>query len=63
MKVKEESENVGLKVNIQKTLTAASQYIHSFILNWGLKKKNVSPLREKHGEIQRPASYSHSHNP
>ena len=33
MKVKEESENVGLKVNIQKTLTVSSECIHSFILN------------------------------
>ena len=28
-KVKEDSENVGLKINIQKTLTVASQYIYS----------------------------------
>ena len=33
MKVKEESEKVDLKVNIQKTVTAASQCIHSVILN------------------------------
>ena len=29
MKVKEDSEKVGLKINIQKTLTVASQYIYS----------------------------------
>ena len=46
MKVKEESEKVDLKVNIQKTVTAASQCIHSFILNWGFLK-NFLPFKGK----------------
>ena len=36
MKVKEESENVGLKRNIQKTKTMASAWSHHFMANrWG----------------------------
>ena len=36
MKVKEESEKVGLKLNIQKTKIMASGHIHHFMANrWG----------------------------
>ena len=34
MKVKEESENVGLKLNIQKTKTMASSPITSWQIDW-----------------------------
>ena len=35
MKVKEESENVGLKLNIQKTKIMASSPITSWEIDWG----------------------------
>ena len=34
MKVKEESEKVGLKLNIQKTQIMASQFVHGPITSW-----------------------------
>ena len=42
MKVKEESEKVGLKLNIQKTKIMASGWSHHFMGNrWGNSEKSV----------------------
>ena len=41
MKVKEESEKVGLKINIQKTKIMASSPITSVANRWGNSDKNL----------------------
>ena len=41
MKMKEESENVGLKLNIQKTKIMASGPITSWEIDWGNSGNNV----------------------
>ena len=42
MKVKEESENVGLKLNIQKTNIMASGPITSWEIDWEIDGETVS---------------------
>ena len=48
MKVKEESENVGLKLNIQKTKIMASDSITS----WQIDGETVEKVRDYFPELQ-----------
>ena len=58
MKVKEESEKVGLKLNIQKTKIMASGPIISWQIN-GETKETVTDFISLHFKITADGDYSH----
>ena len=58
MKVKEESEKAGLKLNIQKTLIMASSSITSWQIEWETMK-TVTDFIFLHYKITEDGDYSH----